>query len=483
MRSRLLPALVAALLLLLSPAGGRMAERPATAATPRMNVVLILTDDQTIESVARMPYVGSRRDWVRFSSAWIENPLCCPSRATILTGQYDTHTGVLNNGLARRLREAQTLPVWLTAAGYRTGLFGKYLNDYPFGRGTPYVPPGWTDWQAVYQGVYKQYDYSLSDNGRRVQFGHAPGDYAVDVLADRAADFIGANAASPFFLYFAPTATHFPWHAGPGRSGMFARVQVPEPPSFNEPDVSDKPRYIRDQPLRSRTTYENNRRKEWAAAVSVDDAVRRIDGALAAHGLLDRTVLIFMTDNGYAFGEHRWPTKRCEYNECSHTPLLVRYPDRAGRTDSTHMISNVDIAPTVADIAGAATKVPQDGASFLPLLQGRSVPWRSGLLTHWSGGNALGTAGWLTSNPQWWGVQTTRYKYVELATGERELYDEQADPYELTNVVGDPGRASVVADMRSRLDTLRRAAGSAPDAGDRGVTVGPVPPRSQDADD
>lgn len=216
---------------------------------------------------------------------------------------------------------------------------------------------------------------------------------------------------------------------------MFDGAPVRQPPSFNEADVRDKPQYIRSQPLRSRSMYENNRRKEWAAAVSVDDAVRRIDGALAANGLLDRTVLIFMTDNGYAFGEHRWPTKRCQYNECSRTPLLVRYPHRAGRTDRTHMISNVDIAPTIADIAGTRPAIPQDGASLLPFLLGRSVPWRSELLTHWAGGNAVGTAGWLTSNPQWWGVQTLRYKYVELVTGERELYDEQADPYELNNVV------------------------------------------------
>ena len=444
---------------------------PAAAAAQRPNIVLIVTDDQTLESVAKMPHVSSRRDWIRFPQAWIQNSMCCPSRATILTGQYDTHTGVTNNGQTSRFDQSQTVATWLRAAGYRTGLVGKYLNGYPeaFGRSTPFVPPGWTDWQAAYGVVrqdpvrgrldtlYDQYGYELSDNGRHVHYGHRPEDYQVTVLAKRARQFIAESADRPFFLYFAPTATHGLWVASPRRTGAFAGAPVPHGPAFNERDVSDKPRHIRQLPLQDRAVRDDERRREWAAALSVDDGIATLDAQLKASGVYDDTVVIFMTDNGYAFGEHRVNGKRCEYAVCGRTPLLVRYPGRPAATVG-EVVSNVDIASTVAQLAGTTPRIRQDGRSLVPLLQGRDVAWRDAVLTHWPG-DWKGDPSRPGHVPQFWGLNSARYTYVEIpSTGERELYDRRTDPHQLTNLAGRPQVAGLQAQLRVRLAELRAQA-------------------------
>ncbi len=421
-----------------------------------------------MESVAKMPYVSSRPDWINFNNAWINNALCCPSRATILQGRYDTRTGVTNNEQPSLFDERETLPVWLQRAGYRTGLFGKYFNNYPFGRGN-YIPVGWSDWQAAYgASLYKQYDWDLNSNGTVVHYGtNLTADYEVDVLAGKTTDFIAASAASgqPFFAYFTPTSTHSPWRANVNWKGKFATAAVTHAPSFNEADVSDKPAWVQALPLTDALKMDRLRRREWAGAASVDDAVKRIDAALQTAGVYDNTVVIFMTDNGYAFGEHRWTTRRCEYNECGHTPLLVRYPGQTARTGS-HLVSNVDIASTISEIAAATPGLPQDGMSFAPMLVGSSPPsWREGVLLHWSGGDSNGLSEKPLSLPQFWGVRTDNWKYVEIDNGDKELYDEVNDPFELVNRAGDPAYELMQSDLKAKLDALKSSAA---------VTAGPL---------
>jgi arylsulfatase A-like enzyme len=437
------------------------------AALVRPNIVLVLTDDQTMESVARMPYVSSRTNWISFDRAYINNALCCPSRATILTGRYDTHTRVGTNAEGRLLDERETLPVWLRRAGYQTGLFGKYLNAYPFGRGL-YVPPGWTNWQAAYNsagwGIYSQYHWKLNSNGVSSSHGTAPADYMPTVLTNRLRSWINARAAAhtPFFAIYTPTATHGPWTASPSRKGTLANAPGPRSPSFNVV-APDQPAYLQAQPLLDGATMDAARRKEWEAAASVDDTIRQIDTALRNAGVFNNTILIFMTDNGYAFGNHRWERKRCEFTECNATPMLVRYPGLPGRHDTTHLISNVDMAATISAMAGA-TPVRQDGLNFLPLILGQQVPWRDDVLLHWPGGDMEGRSGQPDSMPQFWGVlaQTSGggfWKYIELDTGERELYDQNADPDELDNRAGDPSVADVQAELAARLAALKADAG------------------------
>ena len=431
----------------------------APAAAPP-NIVLVVTDDQTMATMKPeyMPYLFQQK-WVQFPNAIVENALCCPSRATIITGQYDSRTGVSHNGQVSRFNPNETLATALQRRGYTTGLIGKYLNEYD---GLT-VPPGWDEWQVPYSTtLYNQYRYPLSRNGVREWRGESPADHQVEVLTSRSEAFISRTAqqGDPFFLMFAPTVNHTPWKASPTHEGRYASEPVTWSAAFNEKDVSDKPRFIKTRPLRDPAAMTANRRKEFAAARTLDDSLRRLDTSLRAAGVYDNTAVVFMTDNGYALGEHRWLTKRCQYEECIRTPMLVRYPGAAAKS-VPRLISNIDITPTILAMAGASTTRTVDGKSFLPYVTGSSSPtWRTGALIHWPGGNTTGQSGKPDSIPQYWGVRTVKDKYVELDTGEREYYDLVGDPYELVNQAANPAYATRVQALKSQLATLKRQAGA-----------------------
>jgi arylsulfatase A-like enzyme len=387
--------------------------------------------------------------WIRFPNAFINTPLCCPSRASLLTGLYSHDTGVRNNATGALIDESSTLATWLHDSGYETALFGKYLNDYPFDRG-PYVPPGWDSWLAKEQGPQTTtYEgYTLVEDGTPIRFGTSPGDYLTTVLTDEAASFIrNAPADRPFFAWFAPTAPHYPWTPAPGDRGAFDSMRISQPPSVPEGNISDKPRWVRDLPPLGagiRAQLLEDRRLEYETLLSVDRSVRALVDALAARGALENTAIFFLTDNGYSFGEHGWVTKPCPYEECIATPFLVRYPGETAHADPS-LVSNVDLAPTVAGIAGVRAPAV-DGRSLLPQLTGAPPSSRNGVLIEWAGGYGI---------PPFWEVRTKELAYVELETGERELYDiggvvGSADPYELRNRAGDPAYAAV----RKRLAHL-----------------------------
>jgi N-acetylglucosamine-6-sulfatase len=457
-----LPAAAVAILLV-----GALAIAAPSRAVPRdrrLNVVVILSDDQTFESIPHRPAVMPKlqslledpsQHWIRFPNAFINTPLCCPSRASILTGRYSHHTGVVDNGTGENLDDGHTLATALRAAGYATGLIGKYLNEYPFGH-APVPPPGWDRWLAKLQGsqnsVYQR--FALSDEGFAAPFGSSPEDYSTDVYARAAADFIAtAPAGRPFFLLFAPMVPHSPWIPAPRHVGSWTGP-VPRPPSFDERDVSDKPAWVRALPAigaRYAAKLRADHRRAYEALASLDDAVLTILDGLQARSALDDTMVVFLTDNGFSFGEHRWVTKSCPYDECIRTPFFVRYPGAEAGTD-THPVSNVDLAPTIAELAGAALQPPVDGRSIVPLLRGRDPSgWRPGVLSEFRGGRDI---------PGWWEMRTPRWAYVEYVTGERELYDVagslgQADPYELRNVAGARRFADIEASLAGALRAAR----------------------------
>jgi len=435
------------------------ATRPAQAAVTRPNIVFILSDDQAPDLMEKMAYTNGRKDWIRFSKAFLNTSLCCPSRATILTGQYSHHTHVEENTQGNRLDETNTLATWLHAAGYRTSLIGKYLNGYPFGRGL-YTPPGWDDWQA-FENEPDYYDYKLFDNGVTRTYGHAAADYSTDVLAKRAAEYIaGSSRAQPFFLYFAPHAVHNPYdeptprHVDDPTCAVVGTTAF-DRPNFAEADVSDKPAYVRKRPLPNKATERTHRRKQCEILQSLDDGVRSIFTALQKKGVLNNTVVIYMTDNGYGNGRHRLAAKRCEYEECISTPLLIRYPGGRPRT-VTRMATNVDIAETVSELAGATPQRREDGYSLAPFLRGQAVTsWPNdsqGVLIHYIG---YGNPSDPSPVPPYWGVRTQRYKYVELGTGEKELYDLQVDPWELDNRAGQPQFGAIQSNLAKKLKALK----------------------------
>lgn len=431
----------------------------------RPNIVLILTDDQSPDSLPHeppvMPQLQSMMEdpadhWITFSNAFLNTPLCCPSRASILTGRYSHHTGVRTNYDGERLDESSTVATWLHAAGYHTGLIGKYVNGYPFGPSS-YVPAGWDRWLVKRQGDQSTayYRYVLVDQGFPVYRGDGPENYSTDVYAAAAASFIrSAPSGRPFFLEVAPTAPHRPWTQAPRDAGAFAGLPMADPQSVGEEDVSDKPAWVQ-----ARSPMDAERRaqlraihlRSFEALLSVDDLVAAVIRALQDRGVLENTVVVFMTDNGFSFGEHRWVGKTCEYEECIETPFLVRYPGASSHVDP-RLVSNVDLAPTFAELAGIEPPSPVDGMSLVPLLQGlSSAPWRTGLLTEYVGDRKV---------PPWWEVRTAGFAYVELATGETELYDlagviGSADPYELQNRAADPAYAAVRARLSAELAALR----------------------------
>ncbi|TML01971.1 MAG: hypothetical protein E6G40_01675, partial [Actinobacteria bacterium] len=336
-----------------TPDGTATSADPFTATKP--NIVLILTDDQRWDEM-QMPTVQSELigKGVDFVNGFVVNSLCCPSRTTILTGKYSHGTDVYSDGPPHggfdtfKPEDGSTVATWLHDAGYRTGLVGKYLNGYKRATAS-YVPAGWDRWVAATSGTY--YNYSLSVDGSLVSYGRQASDYSTDVLASYATDFIqSAPPEQPLFLYFAPRAPHVPTIVPPRYKQACPDLQPLRPPSYNEADVSDKPAFIQALARLSRTQrakVDADHRHHCQMLLAVDDAVQAIRGALEATGRLSTTLIVFASDNGIQFGEHRWTSKQVPYEESIRVPMVVRYDPmtRGSATVSDHLLLNLDFAP------------------------------------------------------------------------------------------------------------------------------------------
>ena len=416
------------------------------------SVLVILTDDQRWDGMSRMPIV--RRELVdhgvTFANAFVSNSLCCPSRTSILTGDYSHTDRVYREippyGRFEWLDDRSTVATWLHGAGYTTGLFGKYIDGYQTPGLRGYVPPGWDRWVAFLHSTY--YHYRLSVDGKVSGHGYSPRDYSTDVLTQQAVSFIH-DTKGPLFVYFAPAAPHAPAIPAPRDVGAFSSMKPWRPPSYDEADVSDKPSYIRSLPRFTGADVAAEdafRRDQYASLLSVDRSVGRLLRALADTGRLSNTLIVFTSDNGISWGEHRWVKKEVPYEESIRVPLVIRYDPvvRAPRTDE-HLVVNIDLAPTIADVTGAG-RPRVDGRSLLPLLRSSRAPWRRDfLIEHMRGTNDV---------PTYCGVRTEHAVYVRYATGEEELYDLRRDPYELSNLAEDPADAATLDALRRRLDQL-----------------------------
>jgi N-acetylglucosamine-6-sulfatase len=431
----------------------------------RPSIVLILTDDQRWDTLWSMPVV--RRllvdHGVTFANAFVTNSDCCPSRSTILTGNYSHTTGIYVNrpphGGAVDFRrygdDRSTIATWLHAAGYHTGLIGKYLNGY-HGR---YIPPGWDTWDAFDWGFH-YYGFRLYENDhprachgrRKCAVSYPPRFYSTNVLAGKAVRFIRrAPPSRPLFLYYAPFAPHLPATPEHRYVGAFSNLPPYHPANLNRVTAS-QPAWLRRTPdLRRRglSFVRRFRRRQYETLISVDNAVRRIVAALRRTGRLHSTMIVFASDNGVEWGSHRFPAavKRTPYDESIRIPLVVRYdPWTSTPRVDHHLILNTDWAPTWAALA----HVPDpgtEGLSFLPLLHARRgrVRWRDGFLVE----------GWdkhpATADPSYCGVRARRFMYTEYGDGSQELYDTRTDPGELHNLARVPADRSELEKLHAQM--------------------------------
>jgi N-acetylglucosamine-6-sulfatase len=436
-------------------ASGTSEEEGTGSATDRPNIIFVLTDDLDYASAQKMPQIGSllADQGTSFEEAFVSHSVCCPSRATFLTGLYDHNHNVKGNkppdgGFEKFVSEGHeenSIAAHLQESGYQTAFFGKYLNGYPAGDPT-HVPPGWDEWYGKLD-EQKLYNYRINENGEEVSYGNETEDFFTDVLSEQATDFVSRAAPEeqPFFAYVAPTAPHGPATPAERHKGAFSEEEPPRPPSYNEEDVSDKPSQIQNTERISEeetSTIDDRYRQRLESMLAVDEMVGLLVEELEAAGELDNTFIFFTSDNGFEQGEHRLQKgKNQAYEESSRVPLFVRGPGVPVGAKTHKLGLNTDLAPTFADLAGAEFQA--DGRSLAPLLAGDEDPsWRTSVLLER-----------LPTQRGYQAVRTETHKYVEYNNGETELYDLQADPYELDNIFesADP---ALLEDLKARLQAL-----------------------------
>jgi N-acetylglucosamine-6-sulfatase len=436
----------------------------------RPNIVVVLTDDQTTADLSVMHETRRllKRTGTTFTNSFATYALCCPSRTTLLTGQYAHNHGVLANrpphggypAFRREVNPHHTLPVYLHRAGYRTGLVGKFLNYY--GTTVPLeIPEGWDYWQALTIGESWMYGYTLDSNGHLVTHGSSPSDYQTDVLSRKADRFVRASAGRrrPFFLLLAPGAPHeepasfFPPHPhrnprpAPRDLNRFDHRRLPHPPSFNERQIGDKPPFLR-PPRLDRTDRRDLLRlyrSRLECLLAVDDAVRRLVHNLRITGELDNTVIIFTSDNGYLLGEHRLQGKGLPYQESVRVPLIIRGPGFPAGARRSQLAANIDLAPTIVDLAHARGRRRMDGVPLTRLARDPALGAGRDILFERSRFEGKAFAS----------VRTARWVFTKYAPRGRELYDLTQDPYEIHNRGRSPAYAVVRKALLPRLRALR----------------------------
>ena len=444
------------------------------------NILFILTDDQDPESLARMDSVQRLlvRQGTSFENAFATTPLCCPSRVSFLRGQYAHNHGVLVNDDSPQLRggykgfrglglQDSTVATWLDDVGYDTFYAGKLLNGY---EDTKYIPPGWDEWYA-FSGHPHWRSYEVNENGELRTYAQDER-HETYYLRDRAEAFIreGAHGGAPWFAMVATHAPHNPHTRAPEFRDSYDHATMPRPPSYNEADVSDKPAWIRAHPRldpQCRTAKGNpdcneEMTKTWRdrqkALKSVDAMVNDLIGALEETGQMERTYVVFSSDNGFVLYRHRVYSKGAPYEETQGVPFVVRGPDVRWGAESQALVANIDLAPTIAAWAGIQPPDYVDGRALVPLLEGTSTSWRRWLLFEH----------FLSDHP-YVGVRTAAGEsYIEYESGEKEYYDLRVDPWQLQSAHAAPENAERLAQLSRTLSALEDCEGARCRAGDGG---------------
>ncbi len=485
------------------------AKPPSTA---RPNVLLVLADDLDVTLFRRTDGLRPlfQQRGVEFTESFVSIALCCPSRASLLRGQYAHNTGVLHNfppdggfrGFYKNGREESTLATWLEVSGVRTGFFGKYLNGYPEEDAPDHVPPGWTDWFVPSRGsAYNSYSYVVNHNGRERTYGQGESDHVTDVLTGEVDSFIrkAVRRGEPFFAHLSYYAPHLPATAPARHRGRYDDESAPRSPAWNEEDISDKPG-LSSLPLFG-ASWEAGIDQVWRSRresmEAVAEGVAQLTATLNELGVADNTWVVFTSDNGFHYGDHRLPWgKNTPFEPDIRVPLVVVGPGVAPGGVVERTVVNHDLAPTIAEIFGVAVPEFVDGRSWVALARGGAPDlWRQGfLLEHRSVAEAKAAGrmeraagqrarpkkrGAVTGSPDepsdmparaalaeydrdwqsYYGVRTAEHKYLQFPDGSQELYDLRSDAYELQNIA-DTAPPELLLTLRRQADALRHCVGA-----------------------
>ncbi|HVF53132.1 MAG TPA: sulfatase [Actinomycetota bacterium] len=443
-RRRLLAMFCVALSALASGVAGRAAgdELPGDR-IDRPNILIILTDDQRARGTLEV--MPATKRWfvdrgINFTQAFATTPLCCPSRATIMTGRYAHNHSVTNNYRGRKLDPKLTVQRYLSYAGYTTAIVGKYFNLWP----TELAPPYFDRYSVFRQGGY--HNVIFNQDGQAVDVGQ----YSTDYISDQALRYLEgfeSDDDQPWFMIVAPFAPHRPAHPAP----EFEFASVPEwhrNPAENERDLGDKPGFVKDARTGLAKT-EIVRAKQLQSLMSVDVMVDELETTLDVLDEDADTLAVFVSDNGYMWRDHGLLDKRLAYTASIKIPLLMSWPGRMaeGAIDD-RLVGTVDIAPTLLEAAGISPDLdkPMDGRSLMRAWERETL-----LFEFWSD---------IPRFPDWSSLRTKDYQYIEYyPRGEEtveflEYYDLRSDRWQLDNLLAD-GRPSNDPDTKSLARTLR----------------------------
>lgn len=409
----------------------------------RPNILIIVTDDQRYDTMEYMPQTTSAifDQGVEFKHAFVTTPLCCPSRASILTGMYAHQHGVRFNETEL---EKETFITLMQENGYYTGLVGKYLNSWA---GEP--RPEYDYWVSYARGETRYENARLNINGEWIRH---QGEYVTYSLGNYVIEFLqkASRKNQPFILLYAPNAPHAPVSPAQEDLNLYSDLPPHRPPSFNEADISDKPAWLLDEPLLSPARIaeiDEFRLNQLRTLASLDRTIAKILQQLSDQGELDNTFILYISDNGVHWGEHRLVTKNRYYDEVSRVPFAVRYPPLVPQPYiDEHVVGNIDIAPTALDLAGIPIPPEMNGLSILELFSGESEPggWREGILIEgWPGRGIFSVA------------HTGDYVYAEIYEGTPEFYDLTKDPYQIENAIDDPAYAARIEEHKRLLKALQ----------------------------
>lgn len=427
--------------------------------TEKMNIVFILTDDQRMGTLQYMPNVMAEMQTrgIIFERAFVTSSLCCPSRASILTGQYATKHGVFSNqrpfGGARVFNDTTTLAVWMQNAGYKTALIGKYLNAYD--KISPHIPPGWDYWFSFLHTSF--YNYTVNNNGEEYQ---EKTKYSTDLVFDKGTEFIKNNKSQPFFLCINPSAPHLPANVPRIDAKLFSTFNH-HPKSYNEFNVDDKPNYIQQIP-RFNANFKKQVQTDaiWQirSLQAVDRGFGELISLLKKQGIYDNTTIIFLSDNGYMWGEHRLTGKVLPYEEAIRVPMAISSPYiKKTKTDTNSLILNIDVAPTILDLT--ATPRPEqwelDGESLFEFLSANKALKRDYFFIENLEEAPQNGDPSITNRVTNWGVRTHNQKYIEYVTGESEFYDLVKDPLEQENQINNTAYKAQIDSLRTLANTRK----------------------------